>query len=68
MTPDGTKGDGDGACELRRIVTAAGFVHLHVHSSYSLREGAITVGKLARLAVADSMPALAITDSWLQRS
>jgi DNA polymerase III subunit alpha len=63
MTADGTKADGDGTCELRRIVAAAGFVHLHVHSSYSLREGAIPVTRLARLAVADSMPALAITDS-----
>ncbi len=41
----------------------AGFVHLHVHSSYSLREGALSVAKLAKLAVADYMPALAITDS-----
>jgi len=38
-------------------------VHLHVHSSYSLREGAISVGKLAKLAAADAMPALALTDS-----
>ena len=41
----------------------AGFVHLHVHSSYSLREGAMSVAKLAKLAAADSMPALAMTDS-----
>ncbi len=40
-----------------------GFVHLHVHSSYSLREGALSVAALAKLAVADRMPALAITDS-----
>ncbi|MFO1167720.1 MAG: DNA polymerase III subunit alpha [Rhodoblastus sp.] len=40
-----------------------GFVHLHVHSSYSLREGALTIGKLAKLAVADEQPALAITDT-----
>ena len=40
-----------------------GFVHLHVHSSYSLREGALTVAKLAKLATADAMPALAITDT-----
>ncbi len=63
MTADGTKGDSGGACAPGRIVTAAGFVHLHVHSSYSLREGAITVGKLAKLAAADAMPALAITDT-----
>jgi DNA polymerase-3 subunit alpha len=40
-----------------------GFVHLHLHTSYSLREGALTVAKLAKLAVADAMPALAITDT-----
>lgn len=46
-----------------QILSAASFVHLHVHSSYSLREGAVPVSKLAALALADKMPALAITDS-----
>ena len=41
----------------------AGFVHLHVHSAYSLREGAMTVGRLVKLALADAMPALAVTDA-----
>src|SRR5215471_10451541 len=63
MTAGGTKADSGGTSEPQRIVTAAGFVHLHVHSSYSLREGAITVSRLAKLAVADAMPALAITDT-----
>lgn len=40
-----------------------GFVHLHVHSSYSLLEGAIQVGTLAKLAAADSQPAMALTDT-----
>src|SRR5437899_7721967 len=40
-----------------------GFVHLHVHSSYSLLEGAMTIGKLAELAKADRQPALALTDT-----
>ncbi|MGQ4273026.1 DNA polymerase III subunit alpha [Terrihabitans sp. B22-R8] len=40
-----------------------GFVHLHVHSAYSLLEGAIKVGRLADLAKADKMPALALTDT-----
>ncbi|MCK9915251.1 DNA polymerase III subunit alpha [Microbacteriaceae bacterium K1510] len=39
------------------------FVHLHVHSSYSLLEGALPVGKLAELAKADKQPALALTDT-----
>ena len=33
-----------------RILSEIGFVHLHVHSSYSLLEGAIQVGALAKLA------------------
>jgi DNA polymerase III subunit alpha len=41
----------------------AGFVHLHVHSSYSLLEGAMTIARLADLAKADRQPALALTDT-----
>ena len=37
-----------------------GFVHLHVHSSYSLLEGALTISRLAELAKADRQPALAL--------
>src|SRR3954464_8846820 len=44
-------------------VSDPGFVHLHVHSSYSLLEGAMTIGKLAELAKADRQPALALTDT-----
>src|SRR3954454_17244205 len=40
-----------------------GFVHLHVHSSYSLLEGALTISKLAELAKADRQPGLALTDT-----
>jgi len=39
------------------------FVHLKVHSAYSLLEGALTIQKLAALARADGAPALALTDS-----
>src|SRR6202142_3177604 len=45
------------------VIKAVGFVHLHVHSAYSLREGALTDETLAKLAQADAMPALAITDT-----
>src|ERR1700760_4659983 len=41
----------------------ADFVHLRVHSAYSLSEGAIKVDKIAALARAASMPAVAITDT-----
>ncbi|MCS0497806.1 DNA polymerase III subunit alpha [Ancylobacter sp. MQZ15Z-1] len=40
-----------------------GFVHLHVHSSYSLLEGALSVAKLAELAKQDRQPAIALTDT-----
>jgi len=40
-----------------------GFVHLHVHSSYSLLEGALTIARLADLAKKDRQPALALTDT-----
>jgi DNA polymerase-3 subunit alpha len=39
------------------------FVHLRVHSAYSLLEGALTTQRLVELAKADSAPALALTDS-----
>ena len=42
---------------------APGFVHLHVHSSYSLLEGALTIARLAELAKKDRQPALALTDT-----
>jgi len=45
------------------LLRSVGFVHLHVHSSFSLREGALSIAKLTKLAIADAMPALAITDT-----
>ncbi len=39
------------------------FIHLHVHSSYSLSEGAIKAEKIASLAQDAGMPAVAITDT-----
>src|SRR3954447_5678711 len=44
-------------------MVGAGFVHLHVRSAYSLLEGAMKVGKIADLAKADGMAAVAITDT-----
>ncbi|MFY8151622.1 MAG: PHP domain-containing protein, partial [Hyphomicrobiales bacterium] len=46
-----------------RVLSDVGFVHLHVHSSYSLLEGALMVGTLAKMAAADGQPALALTDT-----
>ncbi len=41
----------------------AEFVHLRVHSAYSLLEGAIPVKTLVELCVAKGMPAVAVTDT-----
>src|SRR6188768_111049 len=48
---------------LRAVMDGLDFVHLHVHSSYSLLEGALTIARLAELAKADRQPALALTDT-----
>jgi len=40
----------------------AGFVHLHVHTEYSLLDGAGRISQLASAAAAQGMPALALTD------
>jgi DNA polymerase III subunit alpha len=45
------------------IYEDVGFVHLHVHSSFSLLESALPIAQLAKLAEADGMPALALTDT-----
>src|SRR3954469_9498233 len=45
------------------VLGEVGYVHLHVHSSYSLLEGALKVADLARLAAEDAQPALALTDA-----
>ncbi|MFN7053795.1 MAG: PHP domain-containing protein, partial [Gemmobacter sp.] len=39
------------------------FIHLRVHTEYSLLEGAVPVKKLIGLCAAQSMPAVAVTDS-----
>lgn len=38
------------------------FSHLHVHTQYSLLDGASAISQLYQKAIADQMPALAITD------
>ena len=41
----------------------ADFVHLRVHSAYSLSEGAIRVKDLAKMCREKEMPAVAVTDT-----
>ena len=49
--------------QIADLIEQVGFVHLHVHTSFSLREGALPVAKLLKLAAADEQPALAVTDT-----
>ena len=39
------------------------FIHLRLHSAYSLAEGAIQIKDLAKLCIGNKMPAVAITDT-----
>ena len=48
---------------MSRILQEVGFIHLHVHSAFSLLEGALPIATLAKLAKADNQPALALTDT-----
>ena len=48
---------------MSRVLQEIGFVHLHVHSSYSLLEAALKIADLAKLAEQDGQPALALTDT-----
>ena len=45
------------------LKASPGFVHLKVHSAYSLLEGALPIKKLVELALNHNMPALALTDT-----
>src|SRR5574344_242686 len=43
-------------------MTQTQYVPLHIHSEYSLLDGAIRLGEYCRFAVENNMPAVAITD------
>ncbi len=53
-------GDGVVVADTSQTV---GFVHLRVHSAYSLLEGALPLKKILSKAVADQQPAIGITDT-----
>ncbi len=50
-------------CVMSCIAADVGFVHLRVHSAFSLLEGALPLKTLIKLATADDMPALGIADT-----
>jgi DNA polymerase-3 subunit alpha len=39
-----------------------GFVHLRLHSEYSITDGIVRIDDAVKTAAADGMPALALTD------
>jgi DNA polymerase-3 subunit alpha len=47
---------------IRAAMAHADFVHLRVHSAYSLSEGAIKTKEMVALCLAEKMPAVAVTD------
>jgi DNA polymerase-3 subunit alpha len=44
------------------VVLAASFSHLHVHTEFSMLDGAARIGEVIAAAVADGQPAIGITD------
>ncbi|GLQ57823.1 DNA polymerase III subunit alpha [Devosia nitrariae] len=44
-------------------MSGPGFIHLHVHSAFSLLEGALQLGTILDLAKADKQPAIGIADT-----
>src|SRR3546814_5631247 len=62
MTVSGSRGM-MAVTETERAMSHAEFVHLRVHSAYSLAEGAIHAKQLVKLAKKNRMPAVAMTDS-----
>jgi DNA polymerase-3 subunit alpha len=45
------------------LMRGPGFIHLHVHSAFSLLEGAVQLESLLKLAADDAQPALGIADT-----
>ncbi len=48
---------------MSRTAEEVGFIHLRVHSAFSLLEGALPLKRLVDLAIADRMPALGLADT-----
>jgi len=57
MADEALKTDGE------KIAETPGFVHLRVHSAFSLLEGALPIKKIIGKATSDQQPAIAITDT-----
>jgi len=64
LPPSGASADefGAGQCNIADM-PLADFIHLRVHTAYSLSAGAIPVKEVVRLCKVERMPAVAITDT-----
>jgi DNA polymerase III subunit alpha len=64
LLPDSASADefGAGGCDIADM-PLADFIHLRVHTAYSLSAGAIPVKEAVRLCKVERMPAVAITDT-----
>jgi DNA polymerase III subunit alpha len=51
------------ALAAKPVAVTRPFIHLRVHSAYSLLEGALPLGKIVDHAVKDEAPAIAVTDT-----
>ena len=60
LGPTGNCVPGPGICVIRRD---GRLCDLHVHRAFSCAKEALSIARSAKLAIADHMPALAITDS-----
>ena len=47
---------------MRTSMTTPSFVHLRLHSEYSVVDGTVRIDEAVDAAAADGMPALALTD------
>ena len=63
LTPAATAETAPAAANDASAVALPRFIHLKVHSAYSLLEGALPIAKLAKLADKYGHPALALTDT-----
>ena len=49
-------------CSAAVFVTSGSFAHLHVHTEYSMLDGAAKLPEVTKAAAEQGMPALAMTD------
>src|SRR5690606_24939297 len=51
-----------GIDSLESLITAMSFAHLHLHTEYSMLDGAARIADVVEIAAADGQPGVGITD------